>query len=84
MIWLIDNSDLIAEVGNPGSGFSRRRFHNRDKARSILIEGVRGFLPPPPSYPKAFHHLIGRLCFTSHRQRGHLGTAPPFTLPLHL
>ena len=25
--------------------------------------------------------LIGLLCFTSHRQRGHLETAPPFTVP---
>ena len=25
--------------------------------------------------------LIGWLCFTSHRQRGHLETAPPFTVP---
>ena len=24
--------------------------------------------------------LVGRLCFTSHRQRGHLETAPPFTM----
>ena len=26
--------------------------------------------------------FIGWLCFTSHQQRGHLETAPPFTLPL--
>ena len=25
--------------------------------------------------------LVGWLCFTSHRQRGHLETAPPFTFP---
>ena len=25
--------------------------------------------------------LVGWLCFTSHRQRGHLETAPPFTVP---
>ena len=25
--------------------------------------------------------LVGRLCLTSHRQRGHLETAPPFTVP---
>ena len=25
--------------------------------------------------------LVGWLCFTSHRQRGHLKTAPPFTVP---
>ena len=25
--------------------------------------------------------LIGLVCFTSHRQRGHLKTAPPFTVP---
>ena len=24
--------------------------------------------------------LVGWLCFTSHRQRGHLETAPPFTV----
>ena len=24
--------------------------------------------------------LVGRLCFTSRRQRGHLETAPPFTV----
>ena len=24
---------------------------------------------------------LGRLCLTSHRQRGHLETAPPFTVP---
>ena len=24
---------------------------------------------------------VGWLCFTSHRQRGHLETAPPFTVP---
>ena len=25
--------------------------------------------------------LVGWLCFMSHRQRGHLETAPPFTVP---
>ena len=25
--------------------------------------------------------LVGWLCFTSHRQRCHLETAPPFTVP---
>ena len=25
--------------------------------------------------------MVGWLCFTSHRQRGHLETAPPFTVP---
>ena len=25
--------------------------------------------------------LLGWLCLTSHRQRGHLETAPPFTVP---
>ena len=25
--------------------------------------------------------LVGLLCLTSHRQRGHLETAPPFTVP---
>ena len=25
--------------------------------------------------------LVGWLCFTSHRQRGHLETAPQFTVP---
>ena len=25
--------------------------------------------------------LVGWLCFKSHRQRGHLETAPPFTVP---
>ena len=25
--------------------------------------------------------MIGWLCLTSHRQRGHLETAPPFTVP---
>ena len=25
--------------------------------------------------------LVGWLCLTSHRQRGHLDTAPPFTVP---
>ena len=25
--------------------------------------------------------LVSWLCFTSHRQRGHLETAPPFTVP---
>ena len=29
----------------------------------------------------AFSGLVGWLCFTSHRQRGHLETAPPFTVP---
>ena len=24
--------------------------------------------------------MVGWLCFTSHRQRGHLETAPPFTV----
>ena len=24
---------------------------------------------------------VGWLCFTSHRQRGHFDTAPPFTVP---
>ena len=26
-------------------------------------------------------NLVGWLCLTSHRQRGHLETAPPFTVP---
>ena len=25
--------------------------------------------------------FVGWLCFTSHRQRGHLETVPPFTVP---
>ena len=25
--------------------------------------------------------LVGWMCFTSHRQRGHLETVPPFTVP---
>ena len=25
--------------------------------------------------------MVGWLCFTSHRQRGHLETAPPFIVP---
>ena len=25
--------------------------------------------------------LVGWLCLTSHRQRGHLETTPPFTVP---
>ena len=29
----------------------------------------------------ALQNLDGWLCFTSHRQRGHLETAPPFTVP---
>ena len=29
----------------------------------------------------AYWLLVGWLCFTSHRQRGHLETAPPFTVP---
>ena len=33
------------------------------------------------SYSMIFTNLIGRLCFMSHRQRGHLGMAPPFTVP---
>ena len=28
-----------------------------------------------------FAHLFVCLCFTSHQQRGHLETAPPFTVP---
>ena len=28
-----------------------------------------------------FFLLVGWLCLTSHRQRGHLETAPPFTVP---
>ena len=28
-----------------------------------------------------FVWLVGWLCLTSHRQRGHLETAPPFTVP---
>ena len=28
-----------------------------------------------------FGWLVGWLCLTSHRQRGHLETAPPFTVP---
>ena len=27
------------------------------------------------------HIYVGWLCFTSHRQRGHLEMAPPFTVP---
>ena len=26
--------------------------------------------------------MVGWLCFTSHRQQGHLETAPPFTVPI--
>ena len=28
-----------------------------------------------------FIDMVGWLCLTSHRQRGHLETAPPFTVP---
>ena len=28
-----------------------------------------------------FYGLVGWLCLTSHRQRDHLETAPPFTVP---
>ena len=28
----------------------------------------------------SYKWLVGWLCFTSHRQRGHLETAPPFTV----
>ena len=28
-----------------------------------------------------YDKLVGWLCFTSHRQQGHLETAPPFTVP---
>ena len=42
--------------------------------------------PPPPTLPPGLETghifwLVGWLCFTSHRQRGHLETAPP---PPHL
>ena len=30
---------------------------------------------------KTYGWLVGWLCLTSHRQRGHLETAPPFTVP---
>ena len=30
---------------------------------------------------KKYNMLVGWLCLTSHRQRGHLETAPPFTVP---
>ena len=30
---------------------------------------------------KSLHKLVGWLCCTSHRQRGHLETALPFTVP---
>ena len=29
----------------------------------------------------AWRKKMGWLCFTSHRQRGHLETAPPFSVP---
>ena len=31
---------------------------------------------------EVFHLLVGWLCLTSHRQRGHLETAPPIYCPL--
>ena len=34
-----------------------------------------------PGYLAVHDWLVGWLCFTSHRQRGHLETAPPFTDP---
>ena len=34
---------------------------------------------PATSYENV--KLVGWLCLTSHRQRGHLETAPPFTVP---
>ena len=39
--------------------------------------------PPPPSFLLilCFGYFVGYLCFTSHRQRGQLETAPPFTVP---
>ena len=30
---------------------------------------------------RRYSQLLGWLCLTSHRQRGHLETAPPFTVP---
>ena len=32
-------------------------------------------------FPSGVSRVFGWLCFTSHRQRGHLETAPPFTVP---
>ena len=45
----------------------------------ILISVGRMFLSLL-RIPIDFDNLVGWLCFTSHRQRGHLETAPPFTV----
>ena len=37
--------------------------------------------PEITSRPVIVSLMVGWLCLTSHRQRGHLETAPPFTVP---
>ena len=39
------------------------------------------FIFPTSANPYSGGWLVGLLCLTSHRQRGDLETAPPFTVP---
>ena len=41
----------------------------------LFLKRLHGLFSHPPK------RMVGWLCLTSHRQRGHLETAPPFTVP---
>ena len=59
-----------------------------DPHKNTLLTNMRVFTsyqppPPPTSYSRCqnrFVRVVGWLCLTSRRQRGHLETASPFTV----
>ena len=49
--------------------------------RYIVPIFIKDDLSTPIHITRNIGWLVGWLCLTSHRQRGHLETAPPFTVP---
>ena len=59
----------------------QKHHRNNFTILSSNIESIHSKFEVIQSYVDFFSWLVGWLCLTSHRQRGHLETAPPFTVP---
>ena len=83
------NVTLEAKVTNFNvAGLTQPRYHFPNlfyaivMASSVKPSKVNSVLGVTDSDPVACgSNEVGWLCLTSHRQRGHLETAPPFTVP---
>ena len=93
VLFVSDMNIIFSQVTGPPD--ARGRLYTKPEEPDKVIFALR--LPNPKSLTKSFspsdcNHidlsritmvgwLVGWLCLTSHRQRGHLETAPPFTVP---